>query len=84
MAGRKTVVTESEQRLKNILIFLNCIMSYLTDIRLRHTKRLLAKTSLTIQEVCYKCGFQAVPHFCRMFKQKLGMTAKKWKQANKP
>lgn len=113
MAGRKAVATESEQRLKNIQVYLDCnyqrpvtidnvaqfvgmnrsavcvffrqqtgntIMSYLTDIRLKHAKHLLANTSLPIQDVCYKCGFQDVPHFCRMFKQKLGMTAKKWRQ----
>lgn len=55
------------------------IMSFLTGIRLREAKHLLSSTSLTIQEICYKCGFQDVPHFCRVFKQKVGMTATEWR-----
>lgn len=59
------------------------IMSFLTDIRLREATLLLDKTSLTIQEICYKCGFQDVPHFCRVFKNRQGMTAKNWRQNHK-
>ena len=58
----------------------NTIMGSLTDIRLREAQHLLANTSQSIQEICYKCGFQDVPHFCRVFKQKLGMTAKNWRK----
>ncbi len=59
------------------------IMSFLTGIRLREAKILLENTTLTIQEICYKCGFQDVPHFCRVFKNKQGMTAKNWRQNHK-
>lgn len=59
------------------------IMSTLSDIRLREATLLLSNTTLSIQEVCYKCGFQDVPHFCRLFKQRHGMTAKEWRQTNK-
>lgn len=59
------------------------IMTALSDIRLREATLLLSSTNLSIQEVCYKCGFQDVPHFCRIFKQRYGMTAKEWRQTNK-
>jgi len=58
-------------------------MTALSDIRLREATLLLSSTNLSIQEVCYKCGFQDVPHFCRIFKQMYGMTAKEWRQTNK-
>lgn len=59
------------------------IMTALSDIRLREATLLLSSTNLSIQEVCYKCGFQDVPHFCRIFKQRYGMTTKEWRQTNK-
>ena len=50
------------------------IMAYVVERRLAESKRLLATTNLSIQQVCYKSGFQDVPHFCRTFKQSVGKT----------
>lgn len=50
------------------------IMAYVTERRLAESKHLLVTTTLSVQQVCYKSGFQDVPHFCRIFKQAVGMT----------
>jgi len=37
-------------------------------------------SSLTIQQVCYKCGFNDVPHFCRIFKRMFQITPKEFRK----
>lgn len=56
------------------------IMAYVVELRLAEARRLLASTVLTVQQVCYKSGFQDVPHFCRTFKQSVGMTPSKYRE----
>lgn len=57
------------------------IMAYVAERRLAESKRLLATTSLSVQQICYKSGFQDVPHFCRTFKQSVGMTPTAYRHA---
>lgn len=52
------------------------IITYLNEHRLSVACHLLRQTSLTIQQVCYESGFNDVPHFCRVFKRKYGVTPK--------
>jgi len=40
--------------------------------RLQEARRLLKDTVLTLQEICYSCGFNSVPYFCRQFKKNYG------------
>lgn len=44
---------------------------YLTDIRIRVAKRLLAD-GLNVKEVCYAVGFQSMSSFSKLFKNKVG------------
>lgn len=50
----------------------------LTDRRMAEARNLLNHTRLTVSEVCYRSGFNDVPHFCRVFKQQEGMTPKEY------
>ena len=42
---------------------------YVNNIRLNEAKRLLKETSLPVNEIAYKIGFNNVTHFNRAFKQ---------------
>jgi AraC-like DNA-binding protein/quercetin dioxygenase-like cupin family protein len=55
------------------------IITYLNEHRLFVACHLLRHTSLTIQQVCYESGFNDVPHFCRIFKKKEGITPKEYR-----
>lgn len=52
----------------------------LTEIRLGHVSRLLIDTSNSIGEIAFKCGFQNMANFNRIFKQKKRCTPKEFKQ----
>lgn len=56
---------------------------YILDIRIRKAKQLLRDTSLTVAAIAEECGFSGVYHFCRMFKQKTGMTPTGYAVTNK-
>ena len=42
---------------------------YLTELRLRHARRLLINTELSISDVCYRCGFTSYSNFMRTFRK---------------
>lgn len=48
------------------------------SIRLKHAAELLQKSSLTVSEVCYKCGFNNRSYFYREFKKKYQTTPKNY------
>jgi len=47
---------------------------YLTNVRISHACQLLTKTTYTIAEVCFACGFNNLSNFIRIFKKKKGST----------
>lgn len=47
---------------------------YILDIRLQKAKQLLTDTPFSVTAIAEECGFSSVFHFCRAFKQKVGMT----------
>ncbi len=51
------------------------------DIRLGQASRLLIDTTQSVTEVCYKCGFNNVSNFNRIFKKKKGCTPKEFREA---
>lgn len=55
------------------------IITYLNEHRFSVACHLLRHSSLTIQQVCYESGFNDVPHFCRIFKRKYGVTPKEYR-----
>ncbi|WP_228851414.1 helix-turn-helix domain-containing protein [Aegicerativicinus sediminis] len=49
--------------------------------RLNFARELLLDTHLTIQEVCYECGFESDSHFIRSFKSHFGVPPNQWREA---
>ncbi|KQS23839.1 AraC family transcriptional regulator [Dyadobacter sp. Leaf189] len=52
----------------------------LNEIRLGHASRYLINTSNTISEIAYKCGFNNLSYFNRIFKSKNGCTPKEFRE----
>lgn len=55
---------------------------YLIEIRLERSKQLLTENKLSIGEIAEQCGFSSVYHFCRIFKQKIGITPTEYRNQN--
>ena len=51
----------------------------LNEIRLGHASRMLIDTTETISEVSYKCGFNNLSYFNRIFKREKGCTPKEFR-----
>ncbi|GGH55387.1 AraC family transcriptional regulator [Dyadobacter endophyticus] len=51
----------------------------LNEIRLGHASRSLINTSNTISEIAYKCGFNNLSYFNRIFKSRNGCTPKEFR-----
>ena len=56
--------------------------SYLNQVRLTEVKRLLVSSDLSISEIAYKCGYNQVPHFNRIFKKATGLSPKQFREEN--
>jgi len=52
----------------------------LNEIRLGHATRMLIDTTETISEISYKCGFNNLSYFNRVFKREKGSTPKEFRQ----
>lgn len=52
----------------------------LNDIRLGHASRFLIDTSYTIAEVSFRCGFNNLSYFNRIFKKKYACTPKEFRE----
>jgi len=51
----------------------------LNEIRLGHASRMLIDTTETIAEISYKCGFNNLSYFNRIFRKKNGCTPKEFR-----
>lgn len=56
---------------------------YIINIRINKAKQLLAENSLKINAVAERCGFSNQYHFCRVFKEKIGLTPTEYIKQNK-
>ena len=56
---------------------------YILELRLQKAKLLLSDTHCSVTEVAEACGFSSVYHFCRAFKEKVGMTPTQYARQNK-
>lgn len=56
---------------------------YLLDLRLSKAKELLAEGTLKVSAVAEYCGFTNPYHFCRTFKDRMGMTPGEYARKNK-
>ncbi len=53
----------------------------LTEIRLGHASRMLIDTTQSIGEIAYRCGFNNISNFNRIFKKKKGCTPKEFRES---
>lgn len=56
---------------------------FIVDIRIQKAKQLLSEGNLKINAVAYKCGFSNPYHFCRVFKEKIGLTPTEYMKQNR-
>ena len=68
-------------------IFTSCYnmtpRQFLIDIRINKAKQLLSEGALKINAVAIKCGFSNQYHFCRVFKEKTGLTPTEYVKQNR-
>lgn len=55
---------------------------YLTDYRIERATRMLADSAASVTEVSQACGFTSANYFIRVFRRRLGMTPRAWREAN--
>ncbi|WP_108821215.1 AraC family transcriptional regulator [Dysgonomonas sp. Marseille-P4361] len=53
---------------------------YLIDIRLGHASLLLVNTTMSVAEICYKCGYNNVSNFNRLFKENKKVTPSEFRE----
>ena len=56
------------------------ISEYVIDVRLGHAARLLADSTMAIVEICYRCGFNNISNFNRIFKKRKGCTPTEFRE----
>lgn len=56
------------------------ISEYIIDVRLGHAARLLADSTMAIVEICYRCGFNNISNFNRIFKKRKGCTPTEFRE----
>ena len=58
------------------------LSDYIIDIRLGYATRLLIDTTETIAEICFKCGYNNMSNFNRIFKRKKGCSPTKFRNSH--
>lgn len=54
--------------------------NYLNQIRLTEVKRFLKESDLPISDIAYKCGYNNISHFNRVFKTDSGISPKQYRE----
>jgi AraC-like DNA-binding protein len=55
------------------------VAAYIQRVRVDLASLLLATTTASVTDICYRTGFASLPHFNRVFKKLRGMTPKEWR-----
>lgn len=55
-------------------------IEYLTDIRIKHAKKLMNMFKLSVEELAVLCGYNSAAYFCRVFKRVTGLTVGEYKR----
>ena len=56
------------------------IPAYITELRLILAAGLLASSSLSVNEICYECGFSSPSYFIMKFREKYGEAPGAWRE----
>lgn len=55
---------------------------YILDVRIGKAKQLLPDRTYSVTAIAEQCGFSGVYHFCKIFKQKTGLTPTEYAEQN--
>ncbi len=55
---------------------------FIIDLRIQRAKQLLSEGVLSVAAISEQCGFSNPYHFCRLFKQRTGITPSEYRKAN--
>ncbi|MCR5717315.1 MAG: AraC family transcriptional regulator, partial [Lachnospiraceae bacterium] len=56
------------------------LTNYVIKERIEESKKLLANTNLSIQDIAIQCGFQNISYFSRQFRNITGMTPREFRK----
>jgi len=56
------------------------VQTYITSVKMRQAKRMIADRNLRISEIAYLCGFSSPQYFCRTFTSVFGVNPKKFRE----
>lgn len=59
------------------------ISNYINEVRIGQASLLLVDSTMNILEICYKCGFNTISNFNRIFKSVKGMTPTEFRESYK-
>ena len=77
LSGRSSTFVENVFRTKLGMP----VQAYVTSVKMREAKRLLADPALRISEIAYRCGFSSPQYFCRTFTAAFGKSPKAYRPA---
>lgn len=60
------------------------LADYISWVRLDRAKFMLKKYHFRLNEVAQRCGYQDVNYFCRVFRQKTGLTPSQYRELSQP
>lgn len=81
--ARKCHISEEHFRKQFTKIYGISPKQYIINIRLNMAKQLLSEGTLKINAISEKCGFSNPYHFCRLFKDKTGITPSEYMKQNR-
>ena len=56
------------------------VQAYVTSVKMREARRLIANPNLRISEICYACGFSSPQYFCRTFTATFGLSPREFRR----
>ena len=59
-------------------------MDLIWRLRLEQAALWLEKTEATVAEIAYGVGFKSVPHFCKRFRSRFGVTPSEHRVTSQP
>ena len=57
---------------------------YHLQLRIARARTLLSESTLNVQQTAYQSGFESEQYFCRLFKNKTGLTPGQWREQSRP
>ena len=57
--------------------------NYIRDVRIQKAEELLRSSSLQINEICYRVGFQTPSYFIKCFRKKYGQSPNEYANSSK-